>query len=208
MWLYIIIMELGIRLLSKSNDEKKKNFLLIELNKYIVQKKNLKSPPKSTRGLSILHSSTLHKVIKISRDNSSDSQRQKVHQIPITRHHTHRSPVHKMNGYAIDESLLLQNVFKKIAETYPAFSSIKETTDLELHVSVLKQFWLDCCVCESYFFNQLMEGLCKRNWVNCDLFLKAFNEIQSRILFSEISSDRLKSGRSFNLRVQKNLCNW
>mmetsp|Transcript_22926 Transcript_22926/g.22655 ORF Transcript_22926/g.22655 Transcript_22926/m.22655 type:complete len:175 (+) Transcript_22926:310-834(+) len=75
-------------------------------------------------------------------------------------------------------------VFESIYEKYKNYSwSRLNAEEREVHIAVLKQFWLDCYICDQTFLNLLLSPLKNKLWINYDSFAESLRGIHKTNIF-------------------------
>lgn len=79
----------------------------------------------------------------------------------------------------------------------------------QVHISNIKQFFLDCCITSQGFLNMLTLPLKQQTWISLEGFLQAFENIhsikfdKSSFFYKTPSPQYLK-----NFTIQKMICKW
>ena len=193
--------------LSNSNDRIKTNILLSLITKY----SNFKSHQRSHRTLirnSTLTNSPAYVPRYLSPYNLAplNSNRRATVEIYTIRDSSLSTPKSKNSAYSIDQLLTLQNIFSRIADSYSHTAWVRMKKEPEISIIVIRQFWLDCYVCDSGFYKKLMKPIQTKDWVNSELFVKSFEEVHSQPNWRFFPSKKVIQNTKLTLLNQKLLC--
>ncbi|CAG9311242.1 unnamed protein product [Blepharisma stoltei] len=76
--------------------------------------------------------------------------------------------------YSIDQCWTIDLVFSEIYSNYKKTTYVRSLSgDQEVHIVAIRQFFLDCYVCDQFFLNMLMSPISNLIWVKNEDFFKA-----------------------------------
>ena len=116
------------------------------------------------------------------------------------------TPKGKSSSYSIDQVLTIQNIFTTLAGSYRNTFWVRGERELEISIIIIKQFWLDCSVCDSVFFGLIMKPIRNKEWINYESFLMCFEEIHNDYKWGIFSSKKSLNNMKSGLFKQKSLC--
>lgn len=88
---------------------------------------------------------------------------------------------HLDNIYTEKQYSLISISFISLIEKYKATSWVKIQSNEHLaHIVIIKQFFLDCFVCENSFWTFLIDPMFETTWIDLSLFIKCLENIQER----------------------------
>lgn len=176
--------------------------LLMRLNPC---KSSLKSPPKVIKPI------TGHQFSFRYRQNSRDynyNVKRRNTQTFSSRGPTQRIPQNRSSSSSLEIELLLyfQNVFNKLYEINQNTCMVRHDIEKSCNILIIKQFFLDCCVCESRFFIDLIIPIKSKTWVTADDLIVALLAVQFKgDNFFIPNALRKKTERQAS--VQQSICN-
>ena len=145
-------------------------FLLNRVKNLIVRlnmcKSSLKSPPKISKPIAGHQFSFRYR--QNSRDCNPYSKRRN------TQTFSSRGPIQRIpqnrSSSSIEIELLLyfQNVFNKLYEINQNTSMVRHDIEKSCNILIIKQFFLDCYVCESRFYLDLINPIKSMTWITAD----------------------------------------
>jgi hypothetical protein len=101
------------------------------------------------------------------------------------------------------EKLVFEKIFLETEEELK-----KETNGKQfIYFSVVIRFWLSCFVASQMFYMLLIAPMKDKEWISFDDFKKCIENIHQRNIARAFLSDKEDKKYSFNLRIQKMLCN-
>ena len=75
-----------------------------------------------------------------------------------------------------------------------------------LHIVALKQYWLDCYVCDLEMMNLLTDSLPNKIWINLEGFFKVIEAAQRTHMHHFLSPKRYEKKSRLSFLVKKMLC--
>jgi hypothetical protein len=96
--------------------------------------------------------------------------------------------------------------FERLVNAYDHSGLVRfEPEDTYIHISIIKQFLLDCYVSDLCFYNLLLAPLLKKTWADQGLFLQVLGAFQ-RLPLNEFYFFSQKNQDKRLLQVQKMIC--
>lgn len=97
-----------------------------------------------------------------------------------------------------DLSSIIESVFNKLVVQYSTTTWCKGEENKMLHIVALKQFWLDCYICDCNLMGLMYESLPNKIWVNIEGFYKSVEAAR------RANSHTIFSLKRFDKKIQKN----
>ena len=110
-------------------------------------------------------------------------------------------------GQDIDIDFTIESVFKKLIQAYSGTTWCKEEPRPQIHIVALKQFWLDCYMCDSNSMELLMDSLPNKIWINVEGFFKTVETATKTSSYTIFSFKRYDKKLQTNFLIKKLLCN-
>lgn len=200
-------MEVNIEFLSNTDEDFIKNSILVLLSTYAHLKKHSKKPLHHRNGIKLSKPSTqVYKLQKIPFETVNESKKSGV---PYHKRFISKTPKGKVSSISIDQLILLKNVFEKIGENYSQTSLTRYETEREISISAIKQFWIDCFICDHRLMHLLMQTISDKKWVKCEDFIKCFENFQTDLMYNASPSKNQfdVNKKKKDLEIKKLLCN-
>ncbi|CAG9321449.1 unnamed protein product [Blepharisma stoltei] len=81
-------------------------------------------------------------------------------------------------SYTFDQYWTMDNIFFSLVEKYKSKNWVRNyPNNPEIHIVVIRQFWLDCNVCDQLFWHILSAPLGSSTWINGELFIRAIENL-------------------------------
>lgn len=181
-------------------------FLLVQIQTLISRlnhcRSSIKSPPKVSKPITSHQFS--YRYRQNSRDFNHNSKRRNT-QIYLSRGSIQLTPQSRSSSLEIELLLYYQNVFSKLYDQYHNTSMVQHEIEKSCNILVLKQFFLDCCVCESGFFLGLINPIKSKTWVTADDLILALLAVQNKGSNGIINNRLIKKSEG-QTSVQQSIC--
>lgn len=192
-----------------SIEEKKQELLkLLTMNIRLKHKKRVLDYNTQTDGSNTL---TLNNPTQMSifPSHHSESRERRLYTIDFSILKERKRTQSLNCSYAMDNQLsnVATLAFDKLVNFYDSSGLVRfELDDTYIHVSIIKQFLLDCYVSDLCFYNLLLAPLLKKTWADQGLFLQVLGSFQ-RLPLNEFYFFSQKNQDKRVLQVQKMICN-